>query len=196
MDTLKKTPLYDVHIALGGKMVDFGGWALPVQYSSILEEHKAVRERCGLFDVSHMGELWVSGEGAFPYLQYMLTNDITTMTPGRCRYSMVCYEDGGTVDDVLVYKYSDTDYLVVVNASNTEKDFEWFAAHAIPTVQVENKSAEYAMHRIPHRLYGRGWRGALLRRKGRPRAARGADGSRQVRKHAALRPRRTGYASV
>ena len=144
MDTLKKTPLYDVHIALGGKMVDFGGWALPVQYSSILEEHKAVRERCGLFDVSHMGELWVSGEGAFPYLQYMLTNDITTMTPGRCRYSMVCYEDGGTVDDVLVYKYSDTDYLVVVNASNTEKDFEWFAAHAIPTVQVENKSAEYA----------------------------------------------------
>ena len=97
MDTLKKTPLYDVHIALGGKMVDFGGWALPVQYSSILEEHKAVRERCGLFDVSHMGELWVSGEGAFPYLQYMLTNDITTMTPGRCRYSMVCYEDGGTV---------------------------------------------------------------------------------------------------
>ncbi len=144
MDTLKKTPLYDVHIALGGKMVDFGGWALPVQYSSILEEHKAVRERAGLFDVSHMGELFVSGENAFPYLQRMLTNDITTMTPGRCRYSMVCYEDGGTVDDVLVYKYSDTEYLIVVNASNTDKDYEWFASHAAEGVKVENRSAEYA----------------------------------------------------
>lgn len=144
MDTLKKTPLYDVHIALGGKMVDFGGWALPVQYSSILEEHKAVRERCGLFDVSHMGELFVRGENAFAYLQTMLTNDITTMTPGRCRYSMLCYEDGGTVDDVLVYKYSDTEYLIVVNASNTDKDFEWFKAHVIPGVEVENQSAAYA----------------------------------------------------
>ena len=144
MDTLKKTPLYDVHVALGGKMVDFGGWALPVQYSSILEEHKAVRERCGLFDVSHMGELFVTGEGAFDYLQHMLTNDITTMTPGRCRYSMVCYDDGGTVDDVLVYKYSDTEYLVVVNASNTDKDYEWFASHAPAGVTVENKSAQYA----------------------------------------------------
>ncbi len=139
-----KTPLYDAHVALGGKIVDFGGFALPVQYSSILEEHKAVRENCGLFDVSHMGELRVTGENAFMYLQNMLTNDITTMTPGRCRYSMVCYENGGTVDDVLVYKFSDTNYLVIVNASNTVKDYEWFRDHTIDGMTLENESEAWA----------------------------------------------------
>ncbi|MEG1547395.1 MAG: glycine cleavage system aminomethyltransferase GcvT [Clostridia bacterium] len=144
MDELKKTPLYQTHIALGGKMVDFGGWALPVQYSSILEEHRAVRECCGLFDVSHMGEVFVSGKDAFAYLQHMLTNDITTMTPGRCRYSMVCYDDGGVVDDILVYKDDDTHYMLIVNASNTDKDYEWFASHSCGDVKVENRSAEFA----------------------------------------------------
>lgn len=144
MDNLKKTPLYDAHLALGGRMVDFGGWALPVQYSSIVEEHKAVRERCGLFDVSHMGEIEVSGKDAFAYLQKILTNDITTMVPGRCRYSMACYEDGGTVDDVLVYKYSDENYLLVVNAGNTQKDVKWFQSHMFGDVKVVDHSPEYA----------------------------------------------------
>lgn len=144
MEELKKTPLYETHIALGGKMVDFGGWALPVQYASIVDEHRAVRERAGLFDVSHMGEVTVRGKGAFDYLQHMLTNDITTMKPGRCRYSMVCYENGGVVDDVLVYKYDDDDYLLVVNAGNTDKDFDWFKSHASGDVKVENHSREYA----------------------------------------------------
>lgn len=143
MDALKKTPLYDTHIALSGKIVDFGGWALPVQYSSILEEHKAVRERAGLFDVSHMGEIEVRGSGAFEFLQHMLTNDLTGMQPGRCRYSPVCYEDGGTVDDILVYKHSDDRFLLIVNASNTEKDYEWFASHAPKDVIVENQSASW-----------------------------------------------------
>ncbi len=145
MDTLKKTPLYDAHIALGGKMVDFGGWALPVQYSSILEEHKAVREACGLFDVSHMGEVFVTGPDALKFLQHILTNDFTNMTPGRCRYSPMCYPDGGTVDDVLVYKLSDQEYLVVVNASNTDKDFAWMQEHAAGyDISLRNESAAWA----------------------------------------------------
>ena len=144
MDELKKTPLYETHIALGGKMVDFGGWALPVQYSSILEEHKAVRERAGLFDVSHMGEVFVYGKDAFDYLQKMLTNDITTMTPGRCRYSMVCYDNGGVVDDILVYKDDDEHYMLIVNASNTDKDYEWFASHVFGDVTVVNRSDAFA----------------------------------------------------
>lgn len=144
MDSLKKTPLYDAHVALNAKMVDFGGWALPVQYSSILEEHKAVREACGLFDVSHMGEFFVRGKDAFSYLQHMLTNDLTGMTPGRCRYSMVCYENGGVVDDVLVYMFTDEFYLLVVNAGNTDKDFSWFASHTQGDVTLTNESSNYA----------------------------------------------------
>lgn len=144
MDELRKTPLYQTHVDLGGKMVDFGGWALPVQYSSILEEHTAVRKCCGLFDVSHMGELDVTGKDAFAYLQKLCTNDLTTMTPGRCRYSMLCYDDGGVVDDVLIYKHDDAHYLVVVNAGNTDKDYAWFKSHVFGDVKVENQSAQWA----------------------------------------------------
>lgn len=145
MDTLKKTPLFDAHIALGGKMVDFGGWALPVQYSSILEEHKAVREACGLFDVSHMGEVFVTGPDSLAFLQNLLTNDFTNMTPGRCRYSVMCYPDGGSVDDVLVCKFADEEYLVVVNASNTDKDYAWMQEHAAGyNIQLKNDSANWA----------------------------------------------------
>ena len=144
MDQLKKTPLYDTHVALGGKMVDFGGWALPVQYSSILEEHKAVRERAGLFDVSHMGEVTVKGPGAFDFIQNLVANDITTMKEGRCRYSPMCYEDGGTVDDILIYKFAQDDYMLIVNASNTDKDFRWLLDHKTDDVELENVSSDYA----------------------------------------------------
>lgn len=143
MDILKKTPLYDRHVSLGGKIVDFGGWAMPVQYSSPIDEHKAVRTNVGLFDVSHMGEVDVTGKDAFAYLQKLCTNDLTTMTPGRCRYSMLCYEDGGTVDDILVYKYDDEHYLVIVNAGNTDKDFAWFQDHVFGDVKVENQSSQW-----------------------------------------------------
>lgn len=143
MDALKRTPLYETHVARGGKIIDFGGWELPVHYTSILDEHKAVRERAGLFDVSHMGEIFVRGPGAFAYLQHVLTNDITSMTPGRCRYSPVCYEDGGTVDDILVCKYADDDYLLVVNAANTDKDFDWFLSHVRGDVQLVNESPQW-----------------------------------------------------
>ncbi len=124
-ENLKKTPLYEAHLALHGKMVDFGGWALPVQYSSILDEHRAVRENCGLFDVSHMGELFIKGPDALKLLQRLMTNDFSTLKPGNSRYSPMCYPTGGTVDDVLVYMFNEEKYLVVVNASNAKKDYEW-----------------------------------------------------------------------
>ena len=142
---LKRTPLYEAHLALGGKMVDFGGWALPVQYSSILDEHRAVRENCGLFDVSHMGELFIKGPEALKLLQRLMTNDFSTLKPCSCRYSPMCYPSGGTVDDVLVYMFNEEKYLLVVNASNTKKDFDWINANADGlNVLVANESERFA----------------------------------------------------
>ena len=106
---------------MGGKIVEFSGWSLPVQYKSILEEHEKVRNCAGLFDVSHMGEILVEGTNAEEFLQHLLTNDIAGMKEGKVRYSPVCYPDGGTVDDILVYKFSSSRYLLVVNASNRER---------------------------------------------------------------------------
>ena len=138
-----RTPLYDCHVAAGGRMVDFAGWELPVQYGGILEEHNAVRTRAGLFDVSHMGEILVSGVGAYDFLQSLLTNDIARLQAGRAVYAPLCNEQGGTVDDLIVYPYGE-DYLVVVNASNTDKDFAWIAARAPKAILVDNVSAQYA----------------------------------------------------
>ena len=120
----KKTPLFDTHIKYGGKIVEFGGWLLPVQYSGIIDEHNAVRTKAGLFDVSHMGEIWAEGKGAFAFLQNLVTNDLAGMQEGQIRYSPMCYKDGGTVDDLLVYKYGEELYLIVVNAANIEKDWK------------------------------------------------------------------------
>ena len=144
MDNNKKTPLYENHVALGGKMVAYGGWSLPVQYSAILAEHKAVREHCGVFDVSHMGEITVEGTDALAFLQMICTNDFANLAVGRCRYSPVCYANGGTVDDVIVYKRAENAYLVIVNASNCEKDEAWFTSHAQGDVRIENISDQVA----------------------------------------------------
>lgn len=139
----QKTPLYEEHVAAGGKIVDFHGWLLPLQYTSILQEHESVRTRAGLFDVSHMGELEVSGEDAYEFLQSMLVNDISAK-PGKAVYSPMCYPDGGTVDDLIVYKQNETNYLLVVNAANTEKDFQWLQENKRGRVNVVNRSAEFA----------------------------------------------------
>lgn len=146
MQDAKHTPLYDHHAKHGGKLVEYGGWALPVQYEGIVAEHKAVREGCGLFDVSHMGELTVEGERSQAFLNHMCTNDFADMPVGRCRYSPVCYPDGGTVDDVIVYKRGEDNYLVIVNAANTQKDDEWFQTHAarFGGVTVRNVSDDVA----------------------------------------------------
>ena len=142
---MKKTPLYETHLELGAKMVDFGGWAMPVQYSGIINEHKAVRESAGIFDVSHMGEIFISGPDAGGYSDFLVTNDLSKMTPGKVIYSPMCYQDGGCVDDVLVYCLSAENYLFAVNASNIEKDFEWIMTNSgMFDVIVENISDSYA----------------------------------------------------
>ncbi|WP_423407378.1 glycine cleavage system aminomethyltransferase GcvT [Heyndrickxia sp. MSNUG] len=140
MTELKRTPLFDVYKEYGGKTIDFGGWELPVQFSSIKEEHEAVRTRAGLFDVSHMGEIEVKGPGSLAYLQKMMTNDVSKLKNGGAQYTAMCYENGGTVDDLLVYKMEDDHYLLVVNASNIEKDFEWLKDHLGADVEIDNLS--------------------------------------------------------
>ncbi len=144
MSELKTTPLIEVYKEYGGKTIDFGGWDLPVQFSSIKEEHHAVRERAGLFDVSHMGEFAVKGEDAESYLQKLVTNDVSKLKVGGAQYTAMCYEDGGTVDDLIIYKKADDDYLIVVNASNIEKDFEWMEKHLFDGVELTNISEEIA----------------------------------------------------
>ncbi|MDR2780001.1 MAG: hypothetical protein LBB28_02630 [Synergistaceae bacterium] len=119
---LKKTPLYDIHVSSGGKMVPFAGYTLPVQYAGVIAEHMAVREAAGMFDVSHMGEIIYSGKDAFPNVQKIFTGDFARMTDGKARYTLMCNDDGGIIDDVLVYRINGEKYLVVVNAANREKD--------------------------------------------------------------------------
>ena len=142
---LKKTPLNEVEKELGGKMVDFGGWELPVQFTGILEEHEAVRTRAGIFDVSHMGEVTVRGPQALELLQKSTCNDVSKLEDGRAHYNGLLYPTAGFVDDILIYRNSAHDYFVVVNASNTDKDYEWFAETAKGMdVEVKNVSADYA----------------------------------------------------
>ena len=136
----RKTPLYDRHTAAGGKLVPFAGWLLPVQYSGVIAEHRAVRTGCGLFDVSHMGELLLRGPDALANLNRLMTNDFSGMADGQARYSPMCYEDGGVVDDLIVYRCSDTAWLAVVNASNTGKDRDWMAAHLSGDCTLEDLS--------------------------------------------------------
>jgi aminomethyltransferase len=128
----KKTPLYDIHVAEGGKMVPFAGYLLPVQYATgIKAEHLAVREHVGLFDVSHMGEVLIEGPGALATINHLLTNDFTSMVPGRVRYGVMCNEHGGCIDDLVVYMFDEETYLVVVNAANREKDYSHISGHLL-----------------------------------------------------------------
>jgi len=140
----KKTPLYDCHVACGGKIVSFAGYLLPVQYSGIIEEHMAVRCKAGLFDVSHMGEVMISGTDALMNINRLFTNDFTNMTDGRVRYSPMCNEEGGIVDDLIVYRMAAEKYLVVVNASNREKDVNWMKSHLVGDVKLEDISDSVA----------------------------------------------------
>jgi aminomethyltransferase len=139
-----KTPLYDMHIKYGGKIVDFAGYELPVQYSGIIAEHMAVRQHAGMFDVSHMGEILFTGDGALNTLNNLLTNDFTDMFDGQARYSMMLYDNGTIVDDVLVYKFGEGNYMVVVNACNREKDYEWMQSHKLADTSVTDMSDFFA----------------------------------------------------
>ena len=139
----KRTPLYHVQKALGAKFTSFGGWELPVSYTDILKEHHIVRNSAGLFDVSHMGEILVTGKDAIAFINRLITNDIAPVQNNRALYSPMCYENGTVVDDILVYKFSDTELLLVVNAGNTEKDYSWIKSHMSGDVTVENLSGQF-----------------------------------------------------
>lgn len=141
---LKRTPLFELYAKYGGKTVDFGGWELPVQFSSILEEHHAVRNNAGLFDVSHMGEVLIKGPDAEKVIQYLCTNDSASMQKNQAIYTAMCYPSGGTVDDLLIYKIEEHEYLLVINASNIDKDVDWIVSQAKGDVTIENQSDKIA----------------------------------------------------
>jgi aminomethyltransferase len=130
MEQLKKTPLYDQHVALGAKMVPFAGYEMPVQYAGVSHEHHVVRQKVGMFDVSHMGEFWVEGADATAFLNSVTSNDVAKLTPGKVQYSCLPNATGGIVDDLLVYCVNDTKYMLVVNASNMAKDWAWLQQFA------------------------------------------------------------------
>ncbi len=147
---MKSTALLEEHKRLGAKLIDFGGWEMPVQYSGLADEHLACRTSAGLFDVSHMGEFHVSGPGAAQFLDYLLSNSIAAVSNGQAQYSLLCNANGGLVDDLVVYRKGADEFLVVVNASNTEKDFAHFSKvlsenrSRFPSVEISNESARYS----------------------------------------------------
>jgi aminomethyltransferase len=166
---LRRTPLYESHVALGGKIVPFGGWALPVQYTTgIIDEHKTVRQGVGLFDVSHMGELVVRGPPAHAAVQRVVTNDVSLLVDGAAQYTVMCHPSGGIVDDCIVYRRSADDLLIIVNASNVAKDFAWLRAHAGQLADISDQSDDFGLIAV------QGPRGAALvaRLAGEPLDAR------------------------
>ena len=144
---LKKTPFFDAHVKHGGKMVDFSGWFLPVQFKGMTEEHNFVRTSCGLFDVSHMGEFLVEGPDALKFVDNLITNDAVKLNVNQILYTPMCRENAGVVDDLLVYKYSDTKFFLVVNAANIDKDFKWcneVKDKMKANIKLQNLSENYA----------------------------------------------------
>ena len=140
----KRTCLYDKHVALGALISPFGGFDMPIQYSGIVDEHQAVRQACGVFDVSHMGEVLVSGADAGRYVNHIFTNDVTKVDAGKILYGMMCYENGGVVDDLLVYKMATDRYFLVINAANIDKDWAWIQEQAKGfDVTLEHQSEQY-----------------------------------------------------
>lgn len=141
---MKKTPFTDIHIALGAKMHEFAGYNMPIEYSGIIDEHMTVCNGVGVFDVSHMGEIWVKGPRALAFLQRMMSNNLETLEIGKAQYSCILNEEGGIVDDVIIYYYEPEKYMVVVNASNVDKDWNWFVSHNEENVDLENASDNMA----------------------------------------------------
>src|SRR5438128_577961 len=145
MQTLQRTPLHARHVELGARLVPFAGWDMPVQYDGVIAEHRAVRADCGVFDVSHMGELEVEGPRAGELLQSLLSNDLDRIDPGEAQYTLLTNESGGIVDDLIAYRLEPCRYLLVVNASNAQAVFEWLKEREIPGSDVRHGSGEYAL---------------------------------------------------
>ncbi len=142
---LKRTPLRDVHVKAGARMVPFGGWEMPVQYTGIVDEHRAVRRAVGLFDISHMGEFEVEGREALSIVQRLCTNDVSTLAVGQVQYSLLCYREGGIVDDLTLYRLDDDRFMLTVNAANIEKDWNWVTEHGRGEARWTNVSEETAL---------------------------------------------------
>lgn len=145
-ENLNRTPLYHIHKQLGARLIEFGGWEMPVQYSSIIDEHLTVRANIGIFDLSHMGEIEIRGAGALPLIQKLITNDAERkLVDGRILYTPMCNESGGIVDDVVVYRFQADRYMFVVNATNIDNDFDWICAHNDTGAEIENRSDEIVL---------------------------------------------------
>lgn len=154
-NNLKRTPLYDCHKTLNAKLVEFGGWEMPISYETVIAEHQAVRNACGIFDVSHMGEIFVSGADAVRFLQWLTINDINRLKPGQGQYSAFLNHDGGIIDDLIVYCLKEGSYLLCVNASNIEKDFAWVKEQSAKfNVNVKNDSSAWSQIAVqgPHSM--------------------------------------------
>ena len=143
-DEIKRTALFSKHEEFGAKSVTFAGFEMPLQYEGIIKEHLAVRSTAGIFDVSHMGEFIVKGKNAENFLNYITINDVSRLDTNQAQYSAMCYEDGGIIDDLLIYRYSEY-YMLVVNAANVEKDFDWLNEHLFDEVTLENRSDEISL---------------------------------------------------
>jgi aminomethyltransferase len=141
----KRTAFYDRHSSFGAKLVDFVGYEMPIQYEGIIAEHMAVRNSVGVFDVSHMGEFFISGADALAFIQKITTNDASKLSIGKIQYSAACYNDGGIVDDLLVYRTDDNEYMIVVNASNIEKDYNWFKENRFGDCELIDRSDEFSL---------------------------------------------------
>jgi aminomethyltransferase len=163
--TLKKTALFDAHQKLGARLVDFGGWNMPVQYSGILEEHKTVRESAGVFDISHMGEFFVSGADAQAFLNGLLTNDVEKLAVGQGQYTLMLNEEAGVIDDLIIYRMHETEFLLVVNAAKIDEDRAWIKKNLLPGVSFVDRSDIYSALalqgpkalEIAHAFLGAGW---------------------------------------
>jgi aminomethyltransferase len=142
---LKRTPFFEQHQAAGAKLIDFGGFEMPVQYSGIKKEHEAVRTAAGIFDVSHMGEIMITGPHAKDAVQYLTVNDVEKLVPGKAQYSAMCYENGGIVDDLIVYMIAENNYMLVVNASNKDKDYNWMVQNNPHKATITDKSDDYCL---------------------------------------------------
>lgn len=143
--TLKKTPLCETHLSLGAKLVGFAGYEMPVKYTNLIEEHNAVRNECGIFDVSHMGEIMVTGAEALKAVNLITTNDAQKLTDGKCQYTLLCTDAGGVIDDVIVYRMNSEEFLICVNGSNREKAFKWITEKVSDMATVRDASDDYAL---------------------------------------------------
>ena len=144
-DTFKKTPLYNEHVDLGAKIVDYYSFKMPLQYDSIISEHKSVRNDAGLFDISHMGEIVIDGKGATEFVQKIITNDVSNLSDYNAVYSPICDEEGGTIDDIIVYKYNPEKYMFVVNCATTKRDLKWIDKHKTEDTNVNNVSDQVSL---------------------------------------------------